>query len=108
MLVATLSQFCDEWTLINVHCRILQIEIECGIYWASVDSLSRRELLSDSLSSLGFAPPKIFVCCKPSANWLTGSLTVLGKSFNFGLAAASSAKFYESNKIIYKQNTLLI
>ena len=60
------------------------------IYWASVDSLSLRELLSDSLSSLGFAPPKILVCCKPSANAFTGSLTVRGSNFNFGLAAASS------------------
>ena len=41
-------------------------------------------------SSRGLAPPKIFDCCKPSAKALTGSLTVLGSNFSFGLAAASS------------------
>ena len=54
------------------------------------DSLSLLDLLSDSLSSRGLAPPKILAAWSESAIELTGSFTVRGSSFSLGRAAASS------------------
>jgi len=56
------------------------------------DSLSLLDLLSDSLSSRGLAPPNILADWRESAIELTGSFTVRGSSFSRGRAAASSAE----------------
>jgi len=64
-----------------------------GVYRAcsSAPAAGASSPPSPSLRSTGRAPPNIFVCCSSLATWFTGSLMVLGNSFNLGLAAASSA-----------------
>ena len=77
--------------------RVSQFWLSLGAasLWSS-DSLS----LLEPPSSLGLAPPKIFCCCSESATALTGSLTVRGRSFSRGRAAASSGNGERKNKLL--------
>ena len=72
------------------------------------DSLSLLDLLSDSLSSRGLAPPKILAALRPSAIELTGSFTVRGSSFSRGRAAASSANIKPFSDKVSKSSSSIL